>query len=56
VYCPAPNFLKGGEDSVIELNTYQRIVVFAPVVLTVHAGWGDGRLNSQEALDWRRSG
>jgi hypothetical protein len=41
---------------VIELNTYQRIVVFAATVLAVHAEWGDGRLNSREALDWRRSG
>ena len=49
-------FWKGGEDNVIELNTYHRIVVSAPAFVTVLAEWRNGRLNPQEALDWRRSG
>ena len=49
-------FWKGGEDNVIELNTYHRIVVSAPAFVTVHAEQRDGGLNPKEALDWRRSG
>jgi hypothetical protein len=49
-------FWKGGEDNVIELNTYHRIVVSASAPMTVHAEWRDGGLNPQEALDWKRSG
>jgi hypothetical protein len=49
-------FWKGGEDNVIELNTYHRIVVSAPAFVNVDAEWRDGGLNPQEALDWRRSG
>jgi hypothetical protein len=49
-------FWKGGEDNVIELNTYHRIVVSAPAFVTVHPERRDRGLNPQEALDWRRSG
>jgi hypothetical protein len=49
-------FWNGGEDNVIELNTYHRIVVSASAFGTVHAERRDGGLNPQEALDWRRSG
>lgn len=40
----------------IELNAYHLIVVSASAFVTVHAEWRDGRFNSKEALDWRRSG